>query len=358
MVAHVLRRDLHIRAERDPEGERGRPVVRLRHRFEARRERRRRLLTPAATGPATCRAGATDSDRPSAVHSAPASVHARSSGVSIDTAPLPVGSSVSSHRLFSPSTRSAPVTVRAAHHECMVAHVLGCYLHLLAERHPERECARPVMRQRHVLERRHQRVGRGRKAHAFGCFRNPELVHPPIEGDTPVDSRVRANDPDRPGAIPSVQLEIESVHRELELNAGHIRVLVDRIQPARLGAHQAHVGGSGEFFSTDTLTAVVSDDTLTLKVRCLRVQVKARAEREHRELRLHPVDVDLDRRHRERLEPHIGRHGAAVATPNHGHLVALGLVAVLRGDRHRPGGLACSARRASPSRRRRNVRSW
>ena len=65
----------------------------------------------AGTGPATCRAGATDSARPSAVHSAPASVHARSSGVSIDTAPLPVGSSVSSHRLFSPSTRSAPVTV-------------------------------------------------------------------------------------------------------------------------------------------------------------------------------------------------------------------------------------------------------
>ena len=65
----------------------------------------------AGTGPATCRAGATDSDRPSAVHSAPASVHARSSGVSIDTGPLPVGSSVSSHRLFSPPTRSAPVTV-------------------------------------------------------------------------------------------------------------------------------------------------------------------------------------------------------------------------------------------------------
>ena len=48
---------------------------------------------------------------PSAVHSAPASVHARPGGTRIDTAPLPDGASVSSHRSLRPSTRAASVTV-------------------------------------------------------------------------------------------------------------------------------------------------------------------------------------------------------------------------------------------------------
>ena len=51
---------------------------------------------------------------PSAVHSAPVSVHARSCGARIDTGPLPAGSSVSSHRSLRPSTPVAFVTVPPA----------------------------------------------------------------------------------------------------------------------------------------------------------------------------------------------------------------------------------------------------
>ena len=48
---------------------------------------------------------------PSAVHSAPVSVHARSCGTRIDTGPVPAGSSVSSHRSLRPSIIAAAVTV-------------------------------------------------------------------------------------------------------------------------------------------------------------------------------------------------------------------------------------------------------
>ena len=48
---------------------------------------------------------------PCAVHSAPVSVHARFSGTRMDTAPVPAGSTVSSHRSERPSTRVAFVTV-------------------------------------------------------------------------------------------------------------------------------------------------------------------------------------------------------------------------------------------------------
>ena len=69
------------------------------------------LLACGACGPGICRASKTVSDRPSAVHSAPVSVQARSCGTRIDTGPGPAGSTVSSHRSLRSSTPAASVTV-------------------------------------------------------------------------------------------------------------------------------------------------------------------------------------------------------------------------------------------------------
>ena len=70
-----------------------------------------RPCRPCGAGPGTLRPSPVDSIRPSAVQSAPVSVQARSCSARIDTAPVPAGSTVSSHRSLRLSTRRASVTV-------------------------------------------------------------------------------------------------------------------------------------------------------------------------------------------------------------------------------------------------------
>ena len=76
-----------------------------------------RACWPCGGGPGTLCPSDVDSACPSAVQSAPVSVQARSSGTRIDTAPVPAGSTVTSHRSERLSTRRALVTVPPVRHD-------------------------------------------------------------------------------------------------------------------------------------------------------------------------------------------------------------------------------------------------